>query len=152
MSIRSYYVFNHATPCEVPGCTLRRSHSHDHPTARTLLGLDKGQDERERAMLNRRSFIASLLAGATALFARKVTAEPKPVPGSIWYRVNGGLERADGRPPRCVNVKDYGAVGDGVHDDTDAVRRAMATACVVYFPSGTYRMTDALTCAAFASR
>lgn len=41
------------------------------------------------------------------------------------------------------NVKDYGAVGDGSHDDSAAVRAAMAAAVAagggtVYFPNGTY--------------
>ncbi len=51
------------------------------------------------------------------------------------------------------NVKDFGAVGNGVHDDTDAINLAISsggrcapgicnstttTPAVVYFPSGTY--------------
>lgn len=38
----------------------------------------------------------------------------------------------------AVNVKDYGAVGDGVADDTDAFNQAMANSGVVIVPSGTY--------------
>lgn len=37
-----------------------------------------------------------------------------------------------------ANVRDYGAVGDGVADDTAAIRAAMAAANTVYFPAGTY--------------
>lgn len=42
-----------------------------------------------------------------------------------------------------VNVKGYGAVGDGVTDDSDAVQLAVSTASasLVYFPPGTYRVT-----------
>lgn len=49
-----------------------------------------------------------------------------------------------------INVKDYGAVGDGVEDDTVAIRAAIAAAqasdvCkLVFFPSGIYRITDTL--------
>lgn len=55
-----------------------------------------------------------------------------------------------------ANVKDdYGAVGNGIADDTDAIQQALdevATpghAAVLYFPTGTYRITGTLQ---FASR
>jgi parallel beta-helix repeat protein len=45
------------------------------------------------------------------------------------------------------NVLDYGAVGDGVADDLAAIKAAIAAASkggVVYFPAGTYLVTDKL--------
>lgn len=44
------------------------------------------------------------------------------------------------------NVKDYGAIGNGVHDDTSAIQSAINTAQtagagVIYFPTGTYKVT-----------
>lgn len=43
-----------------------------------------------------------------------------------------------------INVKDYGAVGDGVADDTDAFRDAIAEAAgrPVYVPAGEYIITE----------
>lgn len=41
-----------------------------------------------------------------------------------------------------VSVKDFGAVGDGVHDDTIALKQAFAAHYQIYIPSGTYRITD----------
>lgn len=44
-----------------------------------------------------------------------------------------------------ANVKDFGAVGDGIADDTESFRKAMS-ACpenrVVYIPNGTYKLMD----------
>lgn len=57
-----------------------------------------------------------------------------------------------------VNVKseDYGAVGDGSNNDTSAIQSALDAASAagggtVYFPTGTYRTTSALTVAANVS-
>lgn len=46
-----------------------------------------------------------------------------------------------------VNVKNFGAVGDGHHDDTIEIKRAIQHAkevgnCTLYFPKGVYRYTD----------
>jgi hypothetical protein len=37
-----------------------------------------------------------------------------------------------------VNVKSYGATGDGVTDDTTAIRAAVSDGSLLYFPPGTY--------------
>ena len=38
----------------------------------------------------------------------------------------------------AVSVKDFGAVGDGVTDDTQAIRDAIDAGSEIYFPAGTY--------------
>lgn len=44
-----------------------------------------------------------------------------------------------------VNVKDFGAKGDGVHDDTEAIQAALSAASkAVFFPAGTYITTKTL--------
>jgi len=42
-----------------------------------------------------------------------------------------------------VSVKDFGAVGDGVADDTTAIQNALSAGAggVIYFPAGTYKYT-----------
>jgi len=43
-----------------------------------------------------------------------------------------------------VSVKDFGAVGDGVADDTAEIQAALDSASVVSFPNGTYKITSGL--------
>lgn len=45
-----------------------------------------------------------------------------------------------------INVKDFGAKGDGVADDTSAINRAFAASSHVHFPTGTYRHSAELRC------
>lgn len=55
----------------------------------------------------------------------------------------GGVNRG------CISAKEYGAVGDGVTDDTEALERAFADAArmhvALYIPSGTYMTRRPLT-------
>ena len=44
-----------------------------------------------------------------------------------------------------VNIRSLGAIGDGVADDTEAFRKAIAEHRTIYLPSGQYRMTDTIT-------
>jgi hypothetical protein len=60
-------------------------------------------------------------------------------PGAVTQTVQTKLEQ-------YVSVKDFGAVGDGVTDDTAAIQSAIDYAAplgkAVYFPSGVYRTTQ----------
>lgn len=59
--------------------------------------------------------------------------------------INLGDEWKGNWTPFWLNVKDYGAVGDGSHDDTAAIQSAIDSAgalYVVYFPPGNYRTTS----------
>lgn len=44
-----------------------------------------------------------------------------------------------------ANVKDYGALGNGLADDTEAIKRAMASGLPLLFPDGTYSITQDVT-------
>ena len=48
-----------------------------------------------------------------------------------------------------VNVQDYGAVGDGVADDTVAIQAALSSGSTsVFFPAGTYLVDGGLSSSA----
>lgn len=45
---------------------------------------------------------------------------------------------------RAVSVKDFGAVGDGVADDTAAIQACVNASQVVFFPAGTYLVSSSI--------
>lgn len=55
-------------------------------------------------------------------------------------------EKAPPRPEPVANVRDFGAIGDGVHDDTAAFTKAIGTTRegVILIPAGRYLITDIL--------
>ncbi|WP_280665516.1 MULTISPECIES: glycosyl hydrolase family 28-related protein [unclassified Kitasatospora] len=73
------------------------------------------------------------------------------IAGMAGVALGAGSEPAEAAtvtPPDWQNVKDFGAVGDGVADDTAAIQaaiKAIPGGGVVYLPSGTYRISAALT-------
>ena len=68
--------------------------------------------------------------------AEPLTAMPAPLPPAI---------RSQPPSEEWVNIHTLGVKGDGVTDDTAALRRAIATHPVLYFPSGHYVVRDTLT-------
>jgi hypothetical protein len=45
-----------------------------------------------------------------------------------------------------VSVKDFGAVGDGVTDDTAAIQAAVTAGNTILFPAGNYKVTSQISC------
>lgn len=94
-------------------------------------------------------------------FSLKATLPHDLVPGTYQIRVSNGfggkaglsdplsieIRRPDAWPETLFNVRNFGALGDDTTDDTTAIRAALDAAeknggGVVYFPWGTYRLTD----------
>jgi parallel beta-helix repeat protein len=94
------------------------------PTAGHIVE-DEGTPLTQRAKIN---FIG---AGVTATDDSGNAATVVTIPGAAW-----------------LNVKDYGAIGDGATDDTAAIQAALTAAAgnglTVYFPAGYYRVTATL--------
>jgi len=64
------------------------------------------------------------------------------------YMMNNGtlIPITERLPEGWVNVKNYGAAGDGISDDTTAIQNALNTGKNIYFPSGNYKITNTITC------
>lgn len=94
-------------------------------------------------------------------FSLRATLPSDLVPGSYEIRVSNGfggeqgfsdpltiqIRRAGTWPDKIFNARTFGAIGDDSADDTAAIRSALDAAeknggGVVYFPWGTYRLTD----------
>jgi hypothetical protein len=76
-------------------------------------------------------FTTAIQTTTGAVDASIVSYDP-PFTGSVATNVEAKLAQ-------YVSVKDFGAVGDGVTDDTATIADALATGASVYFPEGTYK-------------
>ncbi len=90
-------------------------------------------------MLTTARLIACLFAVFTPVSAAMAVPAPCLPPGCVAFPADAG----------ALNVRDFGAKGDGVADDTAAINKALAASGddtgpafwqdrIVYFPSGTY--------------
>ena len=64
--------------------------------------------------------------------------------GTHWFPTNAGV----------INVREFGATGDGTTDDTAALTAAVAAGQgkTIHFPAGTYKITSALTLTGWGTR
>jgi polygalacturonase len=99
---------------------------------------------------NRKDFCKQLALAAIA------NSMPKPAIAYVGSaNVSGqaasrSLGETSARPPSIPNqnlvisVKDYGAKGDGVADDTEHIQRAMQSNALIFFPAGNYLVSKSI--------
>ena len=75
-------------------------------------------------------FTTSQLNSSSGVDAAQVSYVP-PFTGSVATNVEDKLAQT-------VSVKDFGAAGDGITDDTAAIQAALDNAGIITFPGGTY--------------
>ena len=109
----------------------------------------------------KKSIILYLICVLTGILFNTASAQKRDMYSQVWGKNGEKWDKAripdftesgyqSGNKPipvykTGVNIRDFGAVGDGIADDTQAFKKAIA-ACglnkAVYLPAGTYRITD----------
>jgi hypothetical protein len=89
-----------------------------------------------------------LAAGATAIAGGYSELKPGSTQTNsrVWSpkNISDYVEERVDAAKIVVNVKDYGAVGDGVADDRASIQAALNAGSVVYVPAGTYAVGSEL--------
>jgi hypothetical protein len=86
-------------------------------------------------------------AADAVLYTKDTNGDIQNFKSKFNQNVTGSVARAiEAKLQDCVSVKDFGAVGDGITDDTIAIENAINNSHrkAVYFPRGIYKVTDTL--------
>jgi parallel beta-helix repeat protein len=86
-------------------------------------------------------------AGAASIVNADVNASAGIVASKLSFTQAGSGAAArtiDSKLNELVSVKDFGAVGDGVADDTAAIQAAIDSGKAAYVPKGTYKISATL--------
>jgi len=84
------------------------------------------------------AFLAVAILLGLGLIATAVGTGGEPGRGSSAGGGHGTPSRHTAVPRDAVDVRTFGATGDGVTDDAPAIRRALDSAAAVHVPAGTY--------------
>lgn len=79
--------------------------------------------------------------GGPATLAQLASSGGSALIGFLQAGTGAVTRTAQAKMRDVISVKDFGAVGDGVADDTTAMQAAHNTSQIVYYPPGTYKFT-----------
>jgi hypothetical protein len=104
--------------------------------------------EKTEGTAGRRAFLGRAAVGGIAAAAALVPVVGAAAPASATNQPAPQSSRPTGSH-RVFNVQDFGAKGNGTHDDTSSIQKAIKAAQsahggTVYLPSGTYKTTSTL--------
>jgi hypothetical protein len=106
----------------------------------------------KRELLSKHALAAGLGVGALALLAQAKNASADTPFTNFPFAATGApsLRTMPDRLSETKNVKDFGAIGDGRHDDTTAIQSAVNWTSgpnrgTIYFPPGTYLVSSPIT-------
>jgi len=80
----------------------------------------------------------NVTGNASGIYAAFAASSGSSLVGFIQAGTGATATTVQAKLRQTVSVKDFGAVGDGVANDTTAVVAALAASNAVYFPAGTY--------------
>lgn len=93
--------------------------------------------------------MADMTAAINALLADLAADDGSSLIGFIQAGTGAVATTVQAKLRQVISVKDFGAVGDDTHDDTTNIQAAIDYANSiggdVYFPAGTYKITNSLT-------
>jgi hypothetical protein len=91
------------------------------------------------------TFVSGLHVGASVKFTTATQTTGNATDASVVSYTppftGGVITNVEDKLAQYVSVKDFGAVGDGVTNDTAAMQAAHNTGKLVYYPTGTYNFT-----------
>lgn len=88
--------------------------------------------------------LANIGAAPSSFVSNLAASSGSSLVGNIASGTGATARTVQAKLRDVVSVKDFGAVGNGVADDTNAFKNALAASNSVYVPDGTYKITSTI--------